>query len=724
MARFIRFIFRHRAMLIVLSVGALIVPVWAVRFARIDNSIEVWMSRQSAAYQRYEDFRRRYGSDEMIVIGVPMPAPLSAEAVKSQRELASALRQIKGIRDVTSLPDVYAAVVARSPNDGRDLPKHPMIRNLLLSEDGGTIGMVAWLDRMTGPDARREVVDAVQQATALLISQGYQVHLVGTPVLNVALDRASIHEATRLMPVAAALSIGMLVVLFRSVIAPLPCLLATASTLLWTVAAMVMSGTTLNLITVTLPALLVVLSIAPGMHMTVRYHSHLATGQPCEMAMEQTLSELFMPLVLTTLTTAIGFASLMITDMQPVFEAGVFAMVGVLLSLLFSLTMVPGLLMLLPVRQSSGWSSGSIRPHWTTSAGKFMASRHRGVVISSLLIVPALGLIVRSIRTETNVLSFLPTNSKVAQDYRLVSESLTGLYTLELDAAVSLQEEQAAQKALCQLGEILASHPGVARVDHYGQFNSLMAAEGLFKLLPTTLDPVHLAASHFRIVENETVHLRMSLMVRSMASGDFESIIEATSREAASLMPASARWGLTGAVLLMSNAQAALVRTQVRSFAIAAVLVLAVIGVLMRSWGVMVAAIVPNLLPVLVMFSLMRLMNLSINPATVMIASVAIGLAVDGTIHFLTSYRHAAGLNPVSAATAAMEVSGRPIVFAALVAAAGFALLAMAEFAPLREFGLLTGVTLVIAMFCDVLITPAWAIFLRLRENFNVIAGR
>ena len=125
-----------------------------------------------------------------------------------------------------------------------------------------------------------------------------------------------------------------------------------------------------------------------------------------------------------------------------------------------------------------------------------------------------------------------------------------------------------------------------------------------------------------------------------MSSGEFYGLLDAARAEARAVLPAGkAKWDFTGAVLLLNEAQKSLVVTQVRSFAVAAAVVLAMMAALFGSARVGLAAVVPNLLPVFGAFAIMALAGIPIDPATVMIASVAIGLAVDGTTHYLACYR-------------------------------------------------------------------------------------
>ena len=231
--------------------------------------------------------------------------------------------------------------------------------------------------------------------------------------------------------------------------------------------------------------------------------------------------------------------------------------------------------------------------------------------------------------------------------------------------------------------------------------------------------PLRKLARRFRAVEGDTVCLRASILVRPMDSSRFYTLLDAVRRDTRSLLPTWAPCQVTGAVLLLNEAQGSLVRTQVNSFAIAAGTVLLMIGVLFGSWRAGLASAVPNLLPVCGTFALMAVTGIPIDPATVMIASVAIGLAADDAIHYLACYRRwrRRDQSVSEAAYSSLGQAGQAMAYSSLVAVAGFYVLCLADFRPLVYFGLLTGSTLLVALVSDMVFMPAWAGLLRLWEK-------
>jgi len=228
---------------------------------------------------------------------------------------------------------------------------------------------------------------------------------------------------------------------------------AVGVTTLWTVGLMVLAGRTFNMVTVTLPSLLMVLSLSAGIHIVLRIQSLLADAGDRRAAVRKTIRKVLPAILLSNITTAIGFGSLMMSDMRPVLDFGLFASLGMMLSFFFNATIVPGILSWL----RPGAITVSARPtYWTARAGRAVASRRLWFLASSLVVLGVSLLLMTGLRVESNVLKFFPADSKVRRDYQFIAERLTGLYTIELDAVTDSQGGGALLKQIEQLGTDLA----------------------------------------------------------------------------------------------------------------------------------------------------------------------------------------------------------------------------------------------------------------------------
>jgi predicted RND superfamily exporter protein len=684
-----------------------------MRHARIDNSIEVWIGTSGTEYGTYKRFLDKYGNEEFIVIAAEAEDPLSPDLLNFQRTLAGRLREIDDVDAVLDVTEA-ASLFARYKPDWKELlGNNEFFANLLLGQDGHTFGLIAWLRKIDNPPERKVAVEKIEAAVAAVSAGKIDVHLAGTPLLNVALDRGSQSAARRFLPVALVVSVAVLAFALRRVWGVVAVMCAIGVTTAWTVGLMVLAGKTFNMVTVTLPSLLIVLSLSGGIHITSRFQSLLAETDLPRAALHEALKEVLSPLFVSNVTTAVGFGSLMTSDMQPVVDFGQFAALGMLLSVLFNVTIVPGILSSLAPRHSSfGPQSVPIPCHWTAGIGRAVASRRTWVLASVGIISAVCIVLLTKIRPESNVLKFFPDDSKISRDCQFIAEKLTGLYTIELDASTESRNASALLKQIEQLGKVLAARPEVAKVIHYQNIATALDAIPRPAFMPaavTSQNPLNLMLRKYRHSEDGRLSLRASILVRAMSSTDFYTLMDFAQQQAQQIIAPSATYTLTGVVPLLNSAQHSLVHTQIQSFALAASTVLILIGLSFRSVKAFIAALLPNLLPILSLFAIMVLLDIPLDAATVMIASVAIGIADDDTIHFLSCFRREkrAGRDTLAAIHNSFQNAGRAITFTSVVSASGFAILLLAEFRPIQYFGLLAGLTMITGWMGDVFVLPA-----------------
>ncbi len=702
---------RHVALTWAILLGSLLSACLLPRLT-INNSIEVWLRQGSPEYQRYQAFTSRYGSEEFVVIALETPDALAPEAMALQKTLAGEIGKIEGVEDILSLAQ-FEELIRRGDDGEYRINDGGFLRHLLLSEDHKTVGLVVWLGNLAGPSARRTTVESIERVADTVAGPG-RAHLAGTPLMNVALDRSSQRASLIFLPLALAVSVGVLLFMLRSFRGMLAVVAAVGATVAWTMGLVALVGRPLNMVTVTIPSLMFALALSNGIHLASEFTDNMAALGERQAALRKTFRDLLLPAFLTAITTAIGFSSLAISNMDPVTDLGLFSAAGILIGFVCTLVAVPGLLAIITPHPRTHPRNKTA--HWTEYTGNFCARHPRALAGLSLALVVVFAFAAQRIRTESNVLKFFPADSRVARDYAFVGTRLTGFYTVEIDAFAPAGTELAVTPAMERLTRVIESRPEVARADHLGRveaFGQASLAGGL-KITPaSTLQFMKLRLRFTQPGEGGR-WLRLSVLVRAMNSTEFYALLDFIKREAQRELPETARFEITGIVPLLNDAQEALVRTQVNTFLLAGLVIMAVIGLLFRSWRVMLVVIPPNLTPIMGTFALMGVAGIPLDAATVMIASIAIGISVDDAIHFLSRYRHTlrqTGSVP-EAAQAAYARMGRAAVFTSVVAAAGFSVLALARFRPLAEFGILTGFTMITSLAGDLFLLPASAALL------------
>jgi predicted RND superfamily exporter protein len=470
------------------------------------------------------------------------------------------------------------------------------------------------------------------------------------------------------------------------------------------------------MITSALPPLLWVLALGNIVHLLTRHARARAAAGPVAAA-EQAVAATWRPCTLAALTTAAGFASLLAAPMQPVRELGALAAAGILVSLAVNLSLGPLLLVLLRV-PGSRLGPRSERPlAWPA------LTRPVTVLAVAVVFLVLCAAAVPRIRVASDPLTFLPPDHSTVQAYRAVEGRIGGFYTLEVMLQLDHPFWEPEQVALLErLGDQLAASPIVARVlGPLDLVRQLAFWEG-------GLDPAHYRvpaepaetaaliagldvegrAILATLVTPDGRTARLSAVVDEMDEGRFLELVGQAEAALAEL-PDGTTGAVTGQVLQLVEAQQALVSTQLRSLAMALVLVFACLGIGLRSWRLTALSVLPNLLPLLAAFALMAVLGWPLDAATVMVASVALGIAVDNTAHMLEGFRRqlAAGDGPSAAAANALRQIGPAMAVTTVTAVVGFLSLTVSAFVPIRDFGLLAAAAMVVALAGDTLLLPA-----------------
>ena len=662
---------RYAIAFAILGILSMALPILKLPELSIDNSIEVWLRQDSTEFKDYETFKKRHGSDEFILIAVSGTDILAEENLTVMDQVAEELEELKNVESVTSISHIP------------DFMMDEFI-NILISEDMSVGGILVNCDPLEGKSARRDMVQGVKDI--LDPHRGtFDFHIGGAPVMNVALDATSERESKVFFPIAFAISAVILILTTRSFMATLIAAASATVTVVWTLGIMAACGKSFNMVTLVIPTLLWVLSLSNCIHLIHTYRKRLSEGEDKDSALHHTLSMLIAPCFTASFTTAVGFSTLAVSHMTPIRDLGIFSAVGIMIALLANMTVTPGLLRLCirAKRMPTQSPTPDHAPRFSSFSG--FIGKHRHVVATvALLLVAGSGSLTFLLDVESNVLKFFRDDAQVVRDYRFISDNLTGLSTIEIDTTADNDEAVAAHEEFVNnIADELGELPGVSAV---------------------------------RVDETES-STRISAFVNVMESRKFNDLVEQTKATIDTHQPEHVSVLTTGTVLLLNNVQEELIDTQIRSFALAFLCIFVVLAIMFRSLKIMLVSLLPNILPVFTTFGIMSLLKIPLDTGTITIASIAIGIAVDDTIHFLSrigaEQRQGDPLD--QAVGRAFEKAAPPILFTSLVIASGFFALCFAQFRPLMLFGLLSGIAMLSALVGDLVFLPALVLLLKPR---------
>jgi predicted RND superfamily exporter protein len=458
---------------------------------------------------------------------------------------------------------------------------------------------------------------------------------------------------------------------------------------------MVLTGESIGIGTVILTPLLLAVGVAYSIHVVSRYYDEVRPGRTPREVVTATLDHVWVPTGIAAMTTVLGFGTLAFNSIPATRSLGIYASFGIAAIFLASITAVPALLVLLPLPKSTGEEEGPKPGRVTELVAQLGAQliRRRGLILGvSLAAVCVSALGATRIQVETDFLTFFSPQSVIRQDYDRIADTLAG--TQPLFVVVEGKEAQSMSRfetlqAMHDLQVFMEAQP---KVDQTIQV--------LLLIDPTELRPV---------VTPNFARANIVVRTRLSASSELRAFVESVEEFAADRFRGSVTVHPTGGVVLLNRSSDALARGQVLGLLQIVAVLLVILSILFLSIRVGLLSLVPNIVPIAMLFGIMGWFGVSLNVSTSMIAAIAIGIAVDDTIHFLNTFNGELRNrgNQEEAVVGTMRVVGQPIVFTSVALAVGFLILPLSNFQPIKDFGILSATVMVLALFGDLFVLPA-----------------
>jgi len=754
-------ILRHRIAVLIAIALVTVAAAFSATRVGFDSDIEVWFVEGDPSVAAYHEFLKRFDADEIAVIGlfdaertgpddlgVFEPATLQAieRLTEGARNVTHAYR-VSSLATATVLEspgplmiavnplfdtppaDVEAAAAVRTRALGSET-----LRGTLVSDDGGATAIVVEMDP-AGNDFLSKVafVEALRALIEAEVPEGVTWHLTGSPPLDEAFMRYSERDFTVLGPLAFLIVFLSTFLLFRRFSAALLCLSVVILATIWTFGLMGALGIDINLVSTSLVTLILAVGVADTVHVITDYYQTLMEGVEKEEAIVQSTSSLLAPCFFTSATTAAGFLSLLSGDLAPIKQFGWLAAVGVLLAFLLSVTFAPCMLSFVAppgdafIRGArDGWLSRVLR-----RLGQPTRRSSVRVLLASALLLCVSAWTLTHLEIGANVLNYFKPDDPVRASMIAVDEALGGATSFEffIETEDGGLKEPAVLNRLQDLETSLEALTGVTRVmsvlDGLRESHKLLTGgEAKDSVLP---DNRPLAAQLYLFLEGDADFRRqvqgdysvgrMTAQVQlSQAHALMPKIPELKARLSKDYSDPALTVRATGYVSLMSEMELYLFSSQIRSLLLAFLVVTSMMVLLLRSLSLGLLSMIPNFLPIVLGLAFMVPAGFALDPGTVMIGSMALGLVVDDSVHYLVRLRRALADHPLPEAIGvAMHHTGRAIVLTSVILASGFAVLGLGSFIPNIAFGLVSAVVILMAVVADLVVLPAVLMILRPR---------
>ncbi|HEX9941373.1 MAG TPA: MMPL family transporter [Thermoanaerobaculia bacterium] len=612
-------------------------------------------------------------------------------------------------------------------------PSAAILHGTVLSADRRAAAVVVGVPGSpgrSGDSDRGAVVRQILDVARRFESPHDRVLVVGAPAAEVLLGGHILEDLVLLLPLALLVMAVVLWLGCRRVWGVALGLIEVGAALVWTFGVMGWMGVPVYLTTAMLPVLLTTLGLADEIHVFWHYQRRLASataGGPHPAAVRETMRQMTRPVVLTTLTTAIGFFSFAPSGVLPVFWVGLFTGLGVLFCMVWSLTVIPAALTLLPPERMTrpAWrhGSGADRAGWTARL-VLPLWRRKGPVLAALVLISiaAAAGVSRLFVYDSWIESFAP-GSRFRRAMEEVDRLLYGTHILQAELRFSPGPagpprawsrqgpllDPAAVDAVGGFEEFARRQPGVGGVlGLHSQLSALshfwgMASPG--RVLPVdTYDmdtllrrfDLSLGLSRRReVVDDALERTVVTVFVRGANYWQTARLMRALrGYEARHLAPRSGRLRFAGDLAVSQAMIPAIVLSQIASVLLSllgAVTILCLVQGSLR-WGLL--ASLPVVVSVLWVFGFMGFAGIPLGVATSMFCAITLGTGVDFAVHLVNRFHHAQA-EPFARARAALEETGPAIVTNTLLTALGFGVLAFSQVPANARLGLLVAAALV-----------------------------
>lgn len=698
--------------------------VWLALHVTTNNDTETWMPETTPARQRYEEFKRAFGAEEFLLIAFDTSQPNAPDA-EMLESLCGRLERLPGIRRATS-PERMRAIMRELEVPADVIEER--VKGLLVSRDGPLVGVAAALSDL-GLANRSGTVAEVRQVLKYCELANDNTLMVGSPLFASELDRLGGQEANAIyFTITLMICLGLLYYLIREWRLTAMVYGVTMWTINSTSTLLDLIGFEMNFVLAAIPVLTMVLTMSICVHYL--YYFQEAVEEGAVHPITRALQLAWWPTCIATLTTCLGELALSVSDIVPIRQFAYAAAISSLMSMVTGLGLTPALMVVCP-RLPRRKAAEAGRGIWLANA---VVSRSRKIVWVTLLLTAVAGIGLPTLKSDMTVSELLPAKSKVKQDFIRVNRELTATEDVEAVVNCGTDSRPFVEKLALvrRIEERIHEHPAVDQTLSLSRF------------FPNELpsDPIKLGmllkrAESRRTEDNFTAHgqelWRVSIRVRVPKGSSHGKVINELTEQLKD-EPVT----LTGMTALVDSAQEEILTSFTQSVFMALGLITIAMMIFLRSIWRGFLTMIPNVAPLVWIYGGMSWMGMPLDIAIMLSGSIALGMSVDGTFHFMSRFRYhqrraeaeeaavradapatddsaaipisSDGLHVSSAEIAARHAlmeSSIPFIQSTLTATAGMFGLTLSNFAPTARFGWVMIALMLAALVGDVLMLPA-----------------
>ena len=706
-------------------------------------------------YIEYQEFLGHFGQEgNVMVVGFQCDSLYQLENYNAFYDLYGQLKEIEGVEQVVSIlqarnmkknealksfefkPVTSQRYETQKEVDAvaKELASLPFYRKLFYNDKNKTHLMALTLNKeLLDNESRIDLILSIEDVINPFAEQiGVDVHYSGLPYIRTKSTVKTKAEVEMFIFLAMGVTAFIMLLFFRSFSAMFYSMLVVGVGVVWAIGTLVLLGFKITILTALIPPLIIVIGIPNCIFLLNKYHNEFKLHGNKIKAMTRVIQKVGNATFMTNATTAAGFATFVITQTQMLVEFGIVASINILFVFFISLIIIPSIYSFLPTPKERHLSH--LQRTWMNKLSAWMETvvlNHRNIVYFStvlLLVFAFYG--VSKIETTGNIVDDIPKDDPIAIDLDFFERNFAGVMPFEVMVNTHKNNgvsKSSTLKRIQKLENVLAEYPEIsstssiadlAKFSKQAYYNgnpdyySLPSSQEKNFILKYAKNTLGDSADIFNSFIDSTKSVaRISARMKDIGTKQMRALRDSIKPKIDAIFnPEKYDVSITGTSVLFLEGTTYLVKNLFSSLLLAISLIAILMAWMFSSSRMVVVSLLPNLIPLVLTGALMGYFNISIKPSTILVFSIAFGISIDDTIHFLAKYRQELKANHWNIRLAvinALKETGVSMFYTSIVLFFGFSIFIASDFGGTVALGLLVSVTLLFAMTANLLLLPS-----------------
>ena len=759
------FILKNRIVIIIMITALTVFMAQKGREAKLSYSMAKLLPNDHQVSVDYNDFLNKYGSQNVLVIAVEDSLITTLSHLKKWDKVSESIKNINGIEQIISfsnLPilqkdaDEKKFTVKKWFSEGIQTEEEfqkaltiyqsqPFFKGLINSEDNKVTTLLITLDEEMIRSSKREILifsikDLVDNYST---DFGVKAHYSGLPYIRTVDSVKVKNEISMFILFTLLITALILYLFFRSFKATISSIIVVIIGVIFSFGSIALMGYEISILMALVPPVLIVIGIPNCIFLINKFHSEFRLSKNKEDALRKMIQKIGNITLLTNVTTASGFAAFILTNSETLQEFGVIASLNILFIFLLSLFIIPIYF---------SFSSAPKKRHtqhldkkWINNLVQYLAylvkykRKHIYVITVVLIVVGFFGII--QLKTTGNITEDLPKEQALYQDLKFLESNFGGV--LPLEVLVNTKKKNGLLKSynlrkIEKLSDVLETYPEFSKPSSYIDAvkyskQAFYNGDSTYYSLPNSQEQ-RVILSYLKnsseglgfgnlLMDSLKQEARISLRVADISTSKMDSIFDSLLPKINEIFdPEKYDVTITGASIVFLNGTKFLIKNLVLSLLLVIILISIFMAWMFNSFRMVVVSIIPNLIPLLLTGAIMGYFGIALKPSTILVFSIAFGISVDDTIHFLAKYRQELLINNWNirkSVFSALNETGVSMFYTSVVLFFGFFIFVASDFGGTIALGLLVSITLMLAMLSNLLLLPALLLSLEKIINYE-----